>query len=446
MRFRQDESGQVLVLTALCMAVLLGFLALAVDVGVLFRAKRNMQIAADAAAVAGALAYAYGPGTAASAAQTAAGNNGVTNFTAGHFYVSTSPADGYHQGAGFVEVVIDQPVPTFFMNVFNINSVTVGARAVAGTIPNPACLIALDPSAKGSFDVQGAAQVNTPNCGIHINSNATSALCSTGQATINAPFIGIAGYQNRAGKCNGTQPNVSTDNGTVKDPFANLPWPDTTCTGSNAWTSSATTITQAVANALPSKSVTNGSTTANVTCFSGSNVAIQAGVTLGSAPVSYTAPDGTTTYIGGNNIFVFENGVTFAGSATISGTMDLQGGGYSATNNQVSMYAPANTGYTYNSLALMVDPLNTAVSCDPSIKPITAACLQVQFGSGSGNIDGIIYAPNATVYMQDHGGTTTVAGIVADAIYDKASILDVYENYNLAHPSTTPLSTMAMVE
>ena len=46
-------------MTALSMTVLVGFLALAIDVGMLFRAKRNMQIAADAAAIAGALDYKY---------------------------------------------------------------------------------------------------------------------------------------------------------------------------------------------------------------------------------------------------------------------------------------------------------------------------------------------------------------------------------------------------
>jgi hypothetical protein len=48
--------------------------------------------------------------------------------------------------------------------------------------------------------------------------------------------------------------------------------------------------------------------------------------------------------------------------------------------------------------------------------------------------------------MQDHGGSTTVGGIVSGAIYDKSSILDIPENYNIAHASTTPMSTTAMVE
>ena len=33
-------------------------------------------------------------------------------------------------------------------------------------------------------------------------------------------------------------------------------------------------------------------------------------------------------------------------------------------------------------------------------------CLQLQFGSGYGNINGIVYAPTSQVYQQDNGGGT----------------------------------------
>src|SRR5215475_2110057 len=108
MRFRDDESGQMLVLTALCMTLLMGFLALAIDVGILFRAKRNVQIAADAGAIAGALHQQYGgsPGPACGggvtgvrcAVQNAVGANGIPASDVAS--VSTSPTAGYHTGPG----------------------------------------------------------------------------------------------------------------------------------------------------------------------------------------------------------------------------------------------------------------------------------------------------------------------------------------------------------
>jgi uncharacterized membrane protein len=81
MEIRSGERGQALVLTAFSVVALVGFVALATDVGVLFRAKRNMQIAADAAATAAALDYLYNGSvsSAKTAGQAAATANGVTN-------------------------------------------------------------------------------------------------------------------------------------------------------------------------------------------------------------------------------------------------------------------------------------------------------------------------------------------------------------------------------
>jgi len=128
MKSLRDESGQMLVLTALAMTVLLGFMALALDVGLLFRAKRNVQTAADAAAIAAALEYNYhGTTNMVSAANTAATNNGITDTT--QVAVHNPPWSGYHNGGGYIEVVIDQPNPTVFMNMFGRGSVNVASRA-----------------------------------------------------------------------------------------------------------------------------------------------------------------------------------------------------------------------------------------------------------------------------------------------------------------------------
>ncbi len=50
-----DDSGQVVILAAVCMVVLIAFIGLSVDVGHLRYAKRQLQAAADAAALAAAM-------------------------------------------------------------------------------------------------------------------------------------------------------------------------------------------------------------------------------------------------------------------------------------------------------------------------------------------------------------------------------------------------------
>jgi hypothetical protein len=71
--------------------------------------------------------------------------------------------------------------------------------------------------------------------------------------------------------------------------------------------------------------------------------------------------------------------------------------------------------------------------------------LQVQFGSGNQTLDGFIYAPGAEVYLQDHGGGITATGIVANTMFDKASTITI-PSYSVAHPITTPLKKVTLVE
>ena len=48
MRIHRDERGQTIILVALSLPLLLGFVGIATDVGALFKVKRTMQTAADA--------------------------------------------------------------------------------------------------------------------------------------------------------------------------------------------------------------------------------------------------------------------------------------------------------------------------------------------------------------------------------------------------------------
>ena len=368
MKFPQDERGQTLVLTALSMAILLGCMAVALDVSILFRAKRRVQSAADAAAIAAALNYYYG-GTATqvrAASNSAATANGITDTT----QVSTTigPTHGTHLGSAYVEVIITQPNPTIFMGTFgqlfgssnSYNPVNVAARAVAGIAPGQICMYALDPTAKDAVDVQGAAVINAPHCVIQINSSDNTALCSTGGATINSDGIRIVGAQNPSGKCNKSQSNAQTGVNTVPNPFANLP--DPTCNAGNTFGVGGSNPqiingTQLKNNAGTTKTFTpatqtfgsGGTTTsASVVCFSDNNLTIPDGVTLGTA--------------GGNAIFVFQHGVTI-GSDTINGTIDVAGGNFGQGNTALVIKAPADPTATYNGIALYVPSTTVSDLC-----------------------------------------------------------------------------------
>ena len=82
-QIRTDECGQAAVMTAVCMVAIIGFLGLGIDVGHLRLVKRDLQKAADAAALAAGLELRVCGGTPncpamRAAAQNAMVENGLT--------------------------------------------------------------------------------------------------------------------------------------------------------------------------------------------------------------------------------------------------------------------------------------------------------------------------------------------------------------------------------
>ncbi len=433
MRIRKDESGQMLVMTALSLVLLMGFVALAIDVGLLFRAQRNMQIAADAAAVAAALdaSYSATPNPT-SAADASALLNGVTS---NYVTMNTPPQFGWHLNTGYYEVIVKTPNPTYFMNVFGFNSINVAARAVAGIVPSPFCGYVQNTTSTGtSMVVKGGGgsgnTIESPGCGWHVNSSSPNALCDQGQSTIDATGVTLVGGQSTKGGCNVVSgyPNapVSPGGSVIDDPYKNFIGPTSAssippCTMDNSTTSIGSTSGYAAPGA------------GNAVCFSNA-------INLG---------DKNGTLKLGSGTYVFLNGVTMTGNVAVTnGTIDVEQGQWTQGNYALSLTAP--TAGIYNSLAFMMPSTNTQSTCGQSISSMGftgqsgSPCLQLQFGSGSGTLDGVIYAPTATVWMQDSGGGTQATGIVAWNLFVNSQ-LDI-TSYNALHPSTTPLKTIEMVE
>ena len=445
MRMHKDERGQMLVISALSFALLLAFTGLAVDVGMMFAIKRKAQAAADAAAIAAALeAQNGGSGscsTEACAAQNAATLNGVPNASSNvTLNTGSNISSSYHNSAGYIQAVVHIPVHTVFMGIFNNSTIPVSASAIAGLVPSKACIYVLDPTDADSLWIKGSSDINTPNCGIQVNSNSSSAFCDQGSASIEAPYIHVVGQQGSGGSCDKSPGSpVSTGVASAGDPLNGMtgPNPSSDCTGSNTVTAA----TIVAATTIPSSTVTTNGTTASVTCFNvagGGPTTISGGVKLGTA--------------GGNQIFVFENGVTIGGTVTVNGTIDNYQGTFTQGNSTLNITAPSNKTYTYTGIAIMQPASNTTGGgCSPSAgKGLMPGepCLQLQFGSGSGNISGLVYAPTSMVYQQDQGGGTAVSngGIIAYTLFLNASNMDLSDSYNDSNPSTTPLTAVALVE
>jgi Flp pilus assembly protein TadG len=126
------ESGQALVLIALMVPVLIGFLGLAVDFGRLASQQRVLQNQADAAALAGGADLSEYYQSACTDASTSLTTNGATATSTCSVYQTNYPNDT-------IKVTLTQSLPMDFMPVLGIKTQTLTATAVAEATSITSC-------------------------------------------------------------------------------------------------------------------------------------------------------------------------------------------------------------------------------------------------------------------------------------------------------------------
>ncbi len=229
-RKRKSESGQVAVLATGAMLLIIGMAALVVDVGFLYATRRNMQTAADAAAIAGANALQASLTCSSSscpAAQDVAKLNGFTDggpnsttVTVGPPTVTPNPSTGT-----YVQVTVAQTVPTFFMKAVGFPTVSLSTTAVAGFVDTPNCIVTLATSDNNALVISGGgSSLSAPNCNVVVDSSSTSGLVVSGGATLTASSVGVAPASESQANSNVTPPYVP-NSPVVTDPLANLAAP-----------------------------------------------------------------------------------------------------------------------------------------------------------------------------------------------------------------------------
>jgi Flp pilus assembly protein TadG len=373
-QLRREDKGQALVLTAVALVVLMLMAGLGVDVGYLRYEKQQMQKAADAGAIAGASALLYG-GAVTAAARTDVAANGFTNgVNAIAVAVNNPPASGPHTGdSNYVEVIVSQPRPAFFMKVGGVASVPVRSRAVASAVANASgCIYCLDPSDPGTFVVKGTASI-TSACGIRINSNSPSAFQKTGSGdiTVAQGSFGVVGGSSIVGS--GTISPAPTAIPPFSDPLSDLPAPTPeACT--------------------PQSGNISGSGTTNLTegTFCG-------GIKIsGSGPVNF----GPGTYI------LLGGGFTVTGSSVLTGT----GVTFYNTGNATYRYAPVSIAGSAGTIlsAPTSGPLAGILFFqDPSVGTCCGPTTVNSFDGSSGAIyQGALYFPTSPL---SYTGSTSLS-------------------------------------
>ncbi len=399
MKILRDESGQTLIFVALSLTTILGFVGIAVDVGTLLHDKRNLQTAADSAAIAGAWQLKLNPANVTSAATGAATTQGISSGVT----VNDPPANGPHTGnAAYVEVLITQSEPLFFARVLGLNSLNVGARAVAfaGATSN-GCVQAHNPTAPDTIHLEGSFNVNVPGCQVIDDSNNASALVFTGAGgTLSAGYVGVVG--GATGATGDSTPAPVTGVAPVSDPLPNLPAP---------------TYDPASCTAAPT-GTTWGPAVANGTvCYSG-NIKVQQSITMNPG------------------VYEFPGTLDFTGHGSLTGTgvtLYIPPGGSlgGSGNGNTTLDLTAPTSGTYTGILIYQDRANTnTISLN---------------GTPVAKLTGIIYALSAELDLSGNTTVNLVTDLIVGSLYDKGNA-----TINLTDFSQTvgnsPLTSVALVE
>lgn len=215
-RQTRERRGAILVKVAILMPVLIGMMGLTIDAGFLMSSKRQVQNAADAAAMAAAMDLMRGKSAESALAtanryvQTENGLSEAPPLVVGSTF-NIGPKSGPHQGlTNYVEVIVQAPYQTLFMHVLlGERDHSVAARAVAGYEPITAGegLMALD--------------VNPPG-GIGLETKGNAVLKVDGRLVVNAENPDKAAVPSK----NGIYAKEINVVGGVVDPELFLPYDD----------------------------------------------------------------------------------------------------------------------------------------------------------------------------------------------------------------------------
>jgi len=121
-----SQAGQTLALVALLLFVIVGMIAMAIDTGIFFQERRQLQNAADAAALAGAQALPEDPDKAVALATQWADENGISGSELESVVVSTTD-----YANDTISVKVKRDVDFMFASVLGIVSAENNANAAA---------------------------------------------------------------------------------------------------------------------------------------------------------------------------------------------------------------------------------------------------------------------------------------------------------------------------
>jgi len=307
---RKKQAGYVLITGGILAILLFAFMGLAVDTGYFQWMKRRMQSAADAAAIAAVRELQVQSGKQVSAGQYDSSLNGFTNGTNNvTVTINVPPASGTYAGNNSsAEVIISQPLPTYFMGILGFSKITVAARAVGTLGPGSACIYALDPAVSKALVASGSANINA-QCGIIVDSSSNDALDTSGSACVSGSSIEVVGDYSNSSSC-GPSPTPQTGIQSQPDPLANVAAPTVGACNFTGWHNAGTVLNPGVY--CGGINLSGGAT---ATFNSGTYILLGGGLNISGG--SNGTGTGVTFYNTGNSTYAYRP-IVVSGTSTTS--------------------------------------------------------------------------------------------------------------------------------
>jgi Flp pilus assembly protein TadG len=188
-----DDKGNIAVMAALTMPIIIGGAGLGVETGYWYYEQLRLQQAADAAVYAALLEHHEGnTGEMLPSATEAAEDNGFV--VADDDIVMTYPSANYPTDERTADITLTREIPRGFTAIFGNEPITVQAKATAKYEPSSnACLLALSKSADNSVWVQGNGSMNISGCVVSSNSLSDTSISTQGASNATMPCMTTAG-------------------------------------------------------------------------------------------------------------------------------------------------------------------------------------------------------------------------------------------------------------
>lgn len=396
-RILKDRRGNTLAIAAACLPMIIGCAGLASDTIQWTLWKRQLQRAADSAAIAGVYDRENASGSTSNTSTAVSRDLAVNQHTwmglvSGYPQVSYPSDTTYTTNQVHVQLAIQQSLA--FSSLFMSSAPVITASATAGSISagGTPCALALDPSGT-AIDNNGNATINAPTCILYSDSASVNSASAGGSSSVTAKSIAAVGGIQQSN--NWIVQQYIPYSPPLADPFANVT-PDPTqmhCAVSSSTKHGVTTYTPlALTDGMDiTAQVDQNGNPAN--CFSSLSVGSNKTLTI---PNTYTGP----IYINGGDVTL--QGTISCAACTIvltnTSTASNATIGTFSSNAQASNNITAPTTGTFAGIAVYQDRRATG-NTDT-------------INGGSGNvIQGAVYFPKDTLRINGTGTSVSLCAM-----------------------------------